>query len=78
MSDLPDKLRQTWPLGSFGPLTTAQRELAHEAADYITTLEAKLVVAREALGWADEYFDHIDPGCVTHAKVQAALKESKQ
>ena len=52
MSDLIERLREgcVWQNELMPWLDeTATEELMDEAADYITTLEAKLVVAREAL-----------------------------
>lgn len=38
--NLPERLRETWPLIKAGPVTTAQRELAHDAAKLRAELES--------------------------------------
>lgn len=40
--DLPQRLRETWPLIEAGPVTSAQRQLAHDAAAEIERLRADL------------------------------------
>lgn len=40
--DLVARLRETWPLIECGPVTRAQRELAHSAADEIERLQARV------------------------------------
>ncbi len=55
MSDLPARLRATWPLlPEAGPVTRCQRALAHEAAAYAHVQASRVggEHAREAPGWA--------------------------
>lgn len=42
-AELVERLRSTWPKSpDFGPITTAQRDTIHEAADLIERLSAEL------------------------------------
>ena len=48
MSELTERLRKMWPIVEAGPKTTAQRKLAHEAADEIERLEGELAKTTNA------------------------------
>lgn len=57
-AELVERLRSTWPKSpDFGPITTAQRDTIHDAADLIERLSAEL--AARSGGW--ERFDENTP-----------------
>lgn len=82
--DIVTWLRQTWPtLSEAGPVTRAQRELAHEAADTIihlraevTALKAKLAEAVEGLTCAFSAADALlAPICAEAGRVLMEMPE---